>query len=68
MAFLEWKYMHFDYNFTEVCSQGSNWQYPSIGSGNGVALNRQQAIIRTNDGIAYRRIYVSPGLNELIQV
>ena len=36
--------------FTEVCSQGSNWQYPSIGSVNGLAPSRRQAIIWTNDG------------------
>ena len=40
----------FDQNFTEVCSHGSNWQYPSISSDNGLAPARRQAIIRTNDG------------------
>ena len=35
---------------TEVCSLGSNLQYSSIGSDNGLALARQQAIIWTNDG------------------
>ena len=32
----------------EVCSYGSNWQQVSIGSGNGLAPNRRQAIIWTN--------------------
>ena len=31
-------------------SPGSNWQYASIGSDNGLALTRWQAIIWTNDG------------------
>ena len=37
-------------DFTEVCSQGSNYQYSSIGSENGLAPARRQAIIWTNDG------------------
>ena len=56
----------YDYNFTEVYSQGSNWQYFSIGLDNGLALNSRQAIIWTNDDLFYQRIYASPGLNELI--
>ena len=36
--------------FNEIYSQGSNKQYSSIGSDNGLALTRQQAIIWTNDG------------------
>ena len=48
MHFLEWKYINFDYDFTEVCSQGSKLQYSSIGSDNGLALARWQAIIWTN--------------------
>ena len=50
MNFREWKDLYFDLNFTEVCRYGSNWQYVSIGSGNGLALTRQQAIIWTNVG------------------
>ena len=42
--------MNFDYNFTEVGSQGSNWQYSIIGLDNGLAPTRRQAIIWTNDG------------------
>ena len=46
---LEWKYIYFDWNFTEVCSQGSNQQYSSIDHDNGLALSRRQAIIWTDD-------------------
>ena len=35
---------------TEVYSYGSNEQYSSIGSDNGLAPTRRQAIIWTNDG------------------
>ena len=54
-------------NFMETCSQVSNWQYISIGSGNGLAPNRRQAIIWTDVGLSYWRVYASPGLNEYIQ-
>ena len=49
MLFLEWKCFDFDLNFTEVYSQESNQQYSSIGSDNGMAPTRRQAIIGTND-------------------
>ena len=42
-------------------------QYALIGSDNGLAPNRRQAIIWTNDGIVYWRIYASPGHNELTE-
>ena len=42
--------MNFDLKFTEVCSSGSNLQYSSIGSDNGLAPFRRQAIIWINDG------------------
>ena len=48
--FHEWKCLNLDQNFTEVGSQGSNWQYSSIGSGKGLAPTRRQAIIWNNDG------------------
>ena len=64
-AFLWWKCMNFDYNFTEVCSQGSSLQYSIIGLDNGLAPNRRQAIIWTNDGLCFCHIYASLGLNEL---
>ena len=44
---------------------GSNLQYCCIGSGNGLALNRRQAIIWNNVGISYWRIFASLDLNEL---
>ena len=65
MRFLKWKCMIFDWNFSGDCSWGSNWQYSCIGSDNGLAPNRCQAIIWTNDGIVYWCIYVSLSLNEL---
>ena len=30
MHFLEWKCLNSDKNFTEVCSQGSNWNIPAM--------------------------------------
>ena len=50
MHFLEWKCWNFDYDFNEVCSYGSNKQYSSNGSDNGLAPARRQGIIWTNDG------------------
>ena len=46
-------------------SQGSTLQYSSIGSDNGLAPSRRQAIIWINGSIVYWRIYASLGLNEL---
>ena len=43
----------------------SNLQYFSIGSDNGLAPARPQAIIWPNDGLLYGCIYVSLGLDEL---
>ena len=40
-------------------SLGSNWQYVIIGSDNGLAPNRRQAIIWTNEGPVYWRMYAS---------
>ena len=42
--------MNFDLDFIEVCSQVSNQQYSSIGSDNGLAPVRRQAITWVNDG------------------
>ena len=49
--FLSSLYMY----FIEICSQWSNWQYMyvSTDSDNGLAPNRQQAIIWTNGSLAY---------------
>ena len=49
----------------KICYFGSNWQYDSIGSDNALAPNRRQAIIWSNVGMLYRRIYASLGLKEL---
>ena len=46
--FLERKEFYLDANFTEVYSLESDWQWNSIGSGNGLALMRQQAIAWSN--------------------
>ena len=40
-------------------------KYSSLGSDNGMALERRQAIVWNNDGLVYQRIYASLGLNEL---
>ena len=42
-----------------------NWQCTSIGSGNGLAPNRRQAITWTNDDPVHWRIYASLGEDEL---
>ena len=47
-----------------MCSLWSNWQYGIIGLDNGLAPNRRKAIIWTNNGLVYWRIYASLGLNE----
>ena len=49
-TFLEWKYMNFDYDFIDVCSLGSNYQYSSSGSDNGLEPTRRQLVIWTNGG------------------
>ena len=59
--------MNYDQNSIEVCSLQSNWQYSNIGLDNGLAPTRRQAIIWTNDGRSYQRIYASLGLNELMR-
>ena len=51
MYFLYWKFLYFDENFNEMRSPWSNQQYSIIGSDNGLAPVRRQAIIWTNDGL-----------------
>ena len=68
MHFHEWKVLYFDLNFNEVCSSGSNWQYTSVCSGNGLAPNRRQAITWTNGSPVHWRIYAALGGDELTQV
>ena len=41
MHFLEWRCKNFDWDFTEVCSQGPNQQYSSIVSDNGLVPARR---------------------------
>ena len=60
--------LNFEWNFTEICSLWFDWQYDSIGSDNGLAPNRRQAITWTNVGMFYLRINASLGLNELMPV
>ena len=67
-AFSWMKHLYFDYNFTDVCSQGSNWQSSSIGLDNGLAPNRWQAIIWTNADPINWRIYATLGGDELTQM
>ena len=43
------------------CMLGSNWQFPNIGLDNGLAPNRWQAIIWSNDDPGHRHVYVSHG-------
>ena len=68
MHFREWNILYFDYNFTDVCSQGANWQSSSIGLDNGLAPNRWQAIIWTNADPINWRIYATLGGDELTQM
>ena len=46
----QWNCHNCYYNFTEICSSGSNQKYSGIGSDNGFVPTRWQAIIWTNDG------------------
>ena len=66
MHFLRIKMFVFYQNFTEVCSRGSDWQYPSIGFDNGLASNRRHNIIWTNADQIYWRIYAPLVGDELI--
>ena len=43
MDFLEWKFLDFDLNFTEICSQVYYWQYDNIGSDNDLVSKSHQA-------------------------
>ena len=50
--FMNEKKLYFQWDFTEVCCLGPNWQYVSISICNGLAPNRRrQAIIWTNDAL-----------------
>ena len=60
MHFLEWKWQN-----SEICSQEFNWQYRSIGSGNGLAPNRRKAITWTNADPVHWCIYAALQAHEL---
>ena len=45
---------------------GFNLQHVSIDSDNGLAPNRRQAFIWSNDDTVRGRMYTPPGLNEMI--
>ena len=66
--FVEWKLSYFGSNFTEICSQGSNYQYTSIGSDDGLAPNRRPAFAWVIGDLVYWRIYASLSLSELMSV
>ena len=60
-----WIYvLYFDSNLSVVCFHGCNWHKVNIGSGNGLAPNRCQAITRTNDGLVHWCFYLSPTIND----
>ena len=65
MYFRERKLSYFHLNLTEICSQGSNSWYVSVGSDNGLAPHSHQAVILTNDDLVNWRIYASLSLDEL---
>ena len=65
MHFVEWKCFNSDQDFTEVYSEESNLKNAIIASDDGLAPNRLEAIIWTNAGVFYLRIYASLGLSEL---
>ena len=60
----QWKSYSFGSNFTEVSSYGSNCQYVSIVSANGLSLNRRQTITWTNDD-HYPRCHKPRWVNKL---
>ena len=62
------KCLNSDWNFTEICTQGSSEQYSSSGSDNSSAPSRRHAIICSNQWWSvYRRIYASLGPSEFEQ-
>ena len=55
MNFIDWKFLYFVWNFTEVWSYGCHWQQPRMGSGNG----------STTDDTLLWYSYMLPSLKEL---
>ena len=68
MHFREWKALYFDYNLIEYRSSVPNWQQHSVDLDNGLALNRQQAVIWTNAVPIHWRIYTALSGDELISL
>ena len=62
-VFLEWKYMKFYYNISELCSQVFNQQYSISGTDTGLVPRRQRTIIWTNDGLVDWHILEFCGLS-----
>ena len=46
MHFLCWKCLYHIKNFTEIYSKGCNWQYPIIGSGNGLLPDGTKTLLQ----------------------
>ena len=59
LHFIQWKCLNFKWNFIEICSLGSSWQYGSMVSDNGLAPNRRQAIIWSNADPIHWHIYAA---------
>ena len=57
MRFLEWKSSYYDWSATEICSPRFNQQHASICPDNGLTPKKWQAIMWTDDGLVYCRIY-----------
>ena len=55
IKFLVCKLLHFDWKFSQICFQMSNWHEANIYSDNGSALDRWFTIIWINDCMEYRR-------------
>ena len=67
-AFSWMKMIEFQFEFHWFLSQESTWQWVSIGSGNGLAPSRWQAITWTNADLVHWRIYAALSGDELKQL
>ena len=61
MHFREWKVVYFDLNYIAICPEDSNWQWPSTGVDNVLALNKHQVIIWNNAEPIHQSIYAAVG-------
>ena len=64
-AFFQWKLLYFDSNFSKICSHWLNYQNSSIALDDSLAIQWQQAIMWTNDGLVYWCTYASLSLQYL---